>query len=163
MMKFAETTAPPKMKNKNVKIVSLVFAGLLIVMVVGQLYAFEEFVPLLVSFDLGGGQPRATLIASLLVTAEVFALPFLLRMYVSPLFRVMSMGMGWLAAAIWLFITVSVVSRVNAVQDAGFLGGAITVPFGWWSVLFAVVLAFFAGWVSWGMWPRLPKRAHGKK
>ncbi len=157
MLRFATTTPPTKLKNRDVMIVSLVLAGLLAIMAVSQLYAFEDFTPLLISFGLGGGAPQATLIASLLVTAEVFALPFLLRMYLSPLFRIVSMAMGWLVAGIWLFITISIATSVNSVKDVGFLGTAVEVPFGWWSILFALILALLSGWASWGMWPKIPK------
>ena len=155
MMILAEPTAPRKPKNKVVEYGALAFAGLLVVMVVAQLFKFEEMVPLVESFNLGGGEARATLIVSVLVAAEVFALPFLLRMYVSPLMRIMSMVLGWIVAAIWLYLMIGVAMTVHAVSDSGFLGTAVTVPFGWWSVGFALVLTGLAAWISWGQWPSL--------
>lgn len=163
MVTFARTTPPPKVKNSKTPFVALALAGLCIVMAVGQLYAFEEFVPLLTSFGLGGGEARATVIASLLVTGEVFALPFLLRMHVSPLMRIVSMVAGWLVSITWIYITVSVALSVNAVNDAGFLGGALALPFGWWSVAYVVLLALLTAWVSWKMWPSLRIRARLQK
>jgi glucan phosphoethanolaminetransferase (alkaline phosphatase superfamily) len=147
-MKFARTTPPPRINGKYGNAVSLTVAGLFVLMAVSQLYAFEDFVPLITSFGLGGGEARATIIASVLVAAEVLALPYLLRMHLSPLFRIFSMVLGWIVAVLWLFIAVSVYLSVNNVQDAGFLGTAITVPFGWWSVLYALALCILVAWVS---------------
>ncbi len=153
MIQFAQTTNPPKPKNSATSVVALIYAVLLIVMVVGQLFSFEKFIPMIESFGLGGGEPRATLIASGLVVAGVFALPFLLRMYVSPAMRIVSMVMGWLVAGAWLYITASITTTYNSVSNVGFTGGVLPTPLGWWSVAFAIMLVAIAAYVSWGLWP----------
>ncbi|WP_432713381.1 hypothetical protein [Pedobacter sp.] len=163
MTKLAEPTVPPKPKTPAVQYGALLLAGLLTVMVVAQLFKFEEMIPLVESFGLGGGESQATILVSVLVIAQVFALPFLLRMYVSPLMRVTSMVLGWVAATLWLYMMVGVYMTVNAVGDSGFLGTTVTVPFGWWSVAFAVLLVGLAGWASWGMWPTLTRPARATK
>lgn len=157
-MIFTETTLPPAAKNRMIEYAALVYAAILVVMVVAQLFKFEEFVPLIASFGLGGGEPRAMVIASVLVIAEVFALPFLLRMYLSPLMRTVSMALGWAVAGLWLYLMVGLSLTVNAVGDSGFLGTALTVSFGWWSVVLTIFLAALAIWVSWGMWPLAKNR-----
>lgn len=153
MVKLAETTQAPTPKTRAAWIAALIYAGILVVMAVAQLFKFEEFLILVKSFGLTGGDPMAVAIVSILVTAEVAALPFLLRMYLSPLMRIVSMLLGWVVAGIWLYLMVALSFSVNAVSDSGFLGTALEVPFGWWSVVFALGLAVLTGVASWGMWP----------
>lgn len=153
MRLLAQTSLPVKPKNQSIQIASLALAGILIVMVVSQLFAFEDFVPLIYHFGLFGGQPEAKILASFLVTAEVFALPFLLRMYVNPLMRVVSMVLGWFVAGLWFYMTIVATGGGKMLNDSGFLGTAVTVPVGWWSVVFAMGLVALTAWVSWGLWP----------
>lgn len=155
---FAETTAPPKPKSKNIVPVSFIAVGLLVLMAVGQLFEFENFIPLIQSFGFGGGKGMATLIAGLIVVSEVLALPFLLRMHLSPLFRIFSMVMGWLAAGLWIWIALYLNVTTNAVSNVGFIGTKIDLPVGLWAVCYALSLGVLLAWVSWGLWPKAPIR-----
>ena len=163
MIRFAQTTPPRQAKTNYARYVALVYAGMLVGMAVAQLFEYEDFVPLLQSFGLAGGESAAMVCAGVIVIAEVFALPFLLRMYVSPLMRVLSMVLGWLVAAIWTYILVVLTFSVNAVTDTGMLGTAVTVPSGWWNLGYAVVLIVLAGWSSWGLWPGTLRTKPSKK
>lgn len=158
MTKFATVTPSPNMKSQSVRYVALAYAAVLVVMAVAQLFKFEEFVPILASFGLGGGERTAQILASVLVVAEVFALPYLLRIYVSPLFRIVSMLLGWLVVLLWAYLILTVLGSVNAVTDAGFLGTAIEVPFGWWNIIIVFLMALLMAIATWGMSPELPGR-----
>ncbi len=153
MIKFATAQKSAKPRGKYADFILYGYAVILVVMAVAQLYAFEDFVPLLDSFGFTIAQAHAYILAAALVTSEVFALPFLLKMYVSPLFRVTSMVLAWLAPLLWVYIISAVFASVNAVQDAGFLGGAVTVPFGWWCLVFAYGMVGLAAWSTWSLWP----------
>ena len=163
MTKFAAVTPSPKMKSHYVRYVALAYAVVLVIMAVSQLFKFEEFFPLLASFGLGGGERTAQILASVLVVAEVFALPYLLRMYLSPLFRIVSMLLGWLVVLLWAYLILTVLGSVNSVTDAGYLGTAIEVPFGWWNVLYVVLLGGLMAVATWGMTPYFPKKQSPKK
>lgn len=93
-------------------------AGLFTVLAVVHLFKFEDSVNLVLS--------------ALLVASEVFALPFLLRMPLSPLFRWFSMLCGWVAVMIWLYLTAKI-------------GGLIFIA--------SIALAIIIGLTSWGLWP----------
>lgn len=150
---FVKATTPPALKTERVKQISLLYAVILVVMAVAQLYTFDTFVELVADFNLPLGGALAFIVAPLLVVFEVFALPFLLRMKLSPAFRVLSMASGWFAALIWLAVTLWLVTTHQAVETVGFLGTVGTLAPGWWAVLVSAALGILALWASWGMWP----------
>ncbi len=147
-------------KTHNVKQIALLYAFILVLMVVGQLFSFEKFIPLVESFWIPGGHGTATLVACVIVVGEVFALPFLLRMRLSPLMRVFSMACGWIVALLWLKLTFWAVLGTNSIDNVGLFGASLRLPVGWWAVLFSLALCILSAWASWGMWP-LP--GHTKK
>lgn len=148
-----KVTPALKPKSKESAQVALFYAVLLIVMSLAQLFTFEEFIELVPSFNLPLSGALPYLIAPLVVTAQVFALPFLLRMAVSPAFRWFSMGMGWLVAVIWLGISMWVVGTHQPVETIGFAGTVIDLLPGWWAVCISIAFGILAAWSSWGLWP----------
>ena len=150
---FVKAIPAPTAKTKRVIQISLLFAVLLVIMAVAQLFTYEEFIPLIASYNLPLGETATYLIVPLLIVCEVFALPFLLRMSLSPAFRFVSMLCGWLVAAGWFLITLWVVSTAQPVETIGFIGTVGMLIPGWWAVLFSFSLGILATWASWGMWP----------
>jgi len=150
---LVQTTVAPAVKTKNVSKIAIVYAVILVGMVVTQLFTFDEFLKLLSVFDLPGGVRYAHFIGAFLVTAEVLALPFLLRMQLSPAFRVVSMILGWAVALIWTKLTVWLLIQDSYINNVGFLGTVVNLILGWWAVFFSIALGILAGWSSWGMWP----------
>ena len=153
MRLFHAATRAGKPESERAAQAALLFAVLLIIMAVGQLYEFEKFIPLIEGFGVVGGHQGAILIAGLIVVAEVLALPFLLRMQVSPLMRVVSMSLGWLAVALWIVITIWLSFTVNAVTNVGLFGTKVDIPAGWWAVCYVAALGILAVWSAWGLWP----------
>jgi len=80
-----------------------------------------------------------------------------LSMDLSPLMRVVSMVMCWIAAAAWIKMSLWLMLTTNAVHNIGLLGTKVSLMPGWWAVFFGIALGILAAWASWGMWP-LPKR-----
>ena len=156
---FAKATPPPQPKTKNIVGVSYLATGFVTVMVVAQLFTFENFPALITSLWLPGGEATAKILAAVIVSLEVLALPFLLCMTLSPLFRVVSMVFGWLVAAIWIFLSLWENLMVNSISASGIFGTTIPLPVGWWNVLLSVALGILIAWACWGMWPR----EHAKK
>lgn len=155
---FVDAVAAPAARTKNTTIIARFYAVVLVIMAVGQLYGFEKFIPLIEQFGLPGGHGTAVLVAGLLVTAEVFAVPFLLRMRLSPLMRIMSMVLGWLVAILWTKLSLWVVMTGATVDTIGFLGTSIALPIGWWVVCYGAALIVLAAWTSWGLWPLRKRR-----
>lgn len=162
-MKFALSEPANEPRVQTAPQVALLFASILIMMVLAQLFEFENFVPLLERFELPGGFGMAVLVAGVIVVSEVFALPFLLRMRLSPLMRIASMICGWVAVTLWLLLTVWLNLTLPGVETVGFLGTRIELPVGWWAVAFASALGVLCAWVSWGLWPTYGPRTHRKK
>lgn len=153
MSVFVRATPAPRAKTDNIKTISLLVAGVFIVLAVAQLFTFERFATVLSGMWLPGGSVYSSIYAALIVIVEVFTVPYLLGMALSPLMRVMSMVLGWLAVVIWfvLFLWQNLSSSV--IVDSGILGGTVHVPVGWWSIFVMIGLGILVGWVSWGMWP----------
>jgi hypothetical protein len=150
---FAQATDAIKPKTKNIYTLAMLYAVILVAFAVSQLFTFEAFNTLLVSFWLPGGARSAHVLAAMIVITEVFALPFLLRMRTSVAMRIVSMVCGWLVAVIWLFLTLWIILSINALSNVGFLGDIVHLTPGWWAVFCSSALGILAGWVSWGMWP----------
>lgn len=151
--KFAAAEPAGKPKSDNVPKIARLLAAALLVMALLQLFGFEKFVPLIEGFGLPGGDGTAALVAGLLVVTEVFALPFLLRMRLSPLMRLLSMMCGWLAVVGWLKLVVWVNIVKPETDNLGLLGASVDLPSGWWALFFIIALGILAAWASWGMWP----------
>lgn len=146
-------------KTDTVKQIALIYAALLVIMSVTQLFTFEDFLALIPQYHLPINTALETALAPVLVAAEVFAIPFLLRMALSPAFRWFSMFLGWLVAALWLAITLWIVTTAQSVATTGFTGTVGMFPPGWWAVCMSVAFVLLATWASWGMWPpRLSKK-----
>jgi hypothetical protein len=152
-MKQVKVTVAPTPRTENSKTVALLLAGLLAIMVLLQLFSFEKFIPLLESYGLPGGHGTATLVAGVLVVTEVFALPFLLQMPMSRLMRIVSMVCGWLAVSLWLKLSLWANLTTNSIDNVGFFGTSVSLPIGWWAVLFTAALGVLVIWSAWGLWP----------
>ena len=150
---FATVTKAPISKTKESQKIAILYAGILLVMAVAQLFTFEEFLVLVTSFNLPGGVLFAHGITAILVVAEVFALPFLLRMPLSAAFRWVSMVLGLLASLVWVFLSVWVVATAQGVANIGFLGTAIDITPGLWAVFVSFSFVILAIWTAWGLWP----------
>lgn len=151
---FVTATDPPQPKTKNVRKISLLLAGILLAMVVAQLFSFEKFPNVIADMHLPGGEVFAKLRAALIVTFEVFALPFLLGMRLSPAMRIVSMVAGWAVVMGWLAAAILMDKTVNS----GLLGATVPLASGWWMIFFVVGLGVLVAWSAWGMWPLKPSR-----
>ena len=150
---FVTSTAAPKPLTSTSTKVALTYAAVLVVMAVAQLFTFDEFLPFIQSIGLPFGDGTVYLLGPLIVLSEVFALPFLLRMWLSPAFRYVSMFLGWLVPALWLCVSLWIVQANSPVTTVGFLGTAVDLMPGWWAVFISLALGVLAAWSSWGLWP----------
>lgn len=150
---FTKTTTAKPVKTPDAQKIVYVYAFVLVIFVVCQLFTYDDFVRLTESFWLPGGLPVAHFLSCLIVIGELFAIPFLLRMRLSQLMRVISMVLGWLVLIIWLFLTLWVNLTINSISNIGFLGTLVDLTPGWWAVYISVAMCLLAIWSSWGLWP----------
>jgi hypothetical protein len=160
MSLFVQSTRATVPRSKNIWYASVSLAVMFTVLAVAQLYSFEEYPRVIASMGLHGGRPMADVYAALLVTGEVIAIPFLLRMRLSPAMRVVSMVAGWLVVAGWLKIAIFLNVTTNAVTNAGVLGATVPLSAGWWMIGVFVLMGSMVAWVSWEMWPFARHEAH---
>jgi hypothetical protein len=132
----------------------MLVAAIYIVMVLAQLFSFTRFSDVIYTMWLPTvDSATASLLAALVVIAEVFMMPFLLGMVLSPAMRALSMSLGWLVTIWWIVTLVRQNVMGVALDSSGLLGATVAVPSGWWSVLFMLGVAVLVAWVSWGQWP----------
>ncbi len=153
-MSILATAYPAKKARTNdAKRVAWVYAAILALMAIGQLVGFSQFVLVIDSYWLPGGMPFAAFLAGFLIVAELLSVFFLLRLKLSPAFRVFSMGLSWLVPVVWVVLTVRAIAAVTSLTNVGFLGGSIQIIPGWWAVFVSVALVILSAWATWGLWP----------
>ena len=150
---FIQPTVALKPKSPLAEKIAILLAGVFVLLAVGQLFSFEDFPMVIDAWRLPGvGAGLAVLLAAIVVVLEVLAIPFLLRMHLSPAMRLASMAAGWLAGLWWLLATIWQ-SATGAVANVGLLGATLQLPSGWWSVFFMTAIGVLIAWASWGLWP----------
>lgn len=152
MSKVSSATRP---KTANIRSIALLYAGVLLVFAVTQMFSFSYFQTLIESFWLPGGRPAAYLLVDIIVMAEVLALLFLLQIKISTSIRIVSMVLCWIVPTIWVALSLWALLTINVVSNIGFLGTVVTLMPGWWTVFFSLALAVLSSWASWGMWPTI--------
>lgn len=161
---FVKATPATVPKSKNAATISTFLAVILVVMAVTQLLTYDKFVTLLGSYMLPFDLIGTGILAAVIIFMELLALPFLLRLHLSPAMRVVSMVAGWLVIGIWFVLEIwfnhPFILRIGMVPatNAGLLGSTVPLTLGWWTVLFVVALGVLAAWSAWGMWPRWRRR-----
>ena len=158
MSLFVHAIPPTTPKTKNVTQISLLLAGILALFALTQLLTLSAFTRLVESFWLPGGVRLAHFLTASIIITEVLALPFLLRIRLSPAMRQLSMVCGWVVALTWLVVSLWLMLTVNAIHNIGFIGVAVDLQPGWWAVLFSISIAILSAWASWGMWPMRMKK-----
>lgn len=126
-MVLAKALAAPTPRSKTAVRVAWVYAAILVIMLIGQLFAFEKFIPLIQDYWLPGGYGTAVLIACCIAVAEVFALPYLLRMPLSPLMRECSRVLSVIVPTTWVVLAVHYFAAGGVLENAGILGAKVTI------------------------------------
>ena len=151
---FVHAVDAPPSRTETSKQIAVFLAGSMTVMSVAQLYSLEEFIEVAQTFALPFGQVFAAAFVPIIISLEVFSLPFLLRMRLSSAMRWCSMAFGWVAVAAWLFVSLWLaIVYPEGVETVGFLGGLATIQPGWWAVYVSGALCILSAWASWGLWP----------
>lgn len=148
-----QPTVASKPRTPESAKIAILYAAILTIMAVAQLFSFEDFLVYMHSLALPLPSELAYLVAPLLIVCEVFALPFLLRMSLSPAFRFLSMVLSWLAAGIWIYLTIWIVASAAPVSTIGFLGTVVDLTPGYWAIFISLSFGILAAWSGWGLWP----------
>jgi hypothetical protein len=150
---FQKAIPAKKPRTTNSQKIAYAYAAVLVILILSQLFTFDDFIRLIESFWLPGGMSGAHLLGSSIIACELLALPFLLRIDLSRLMRIICMVLSWLVPLIWFGLSLWVNLTVNAISNIGFLGSLVQLAPGWWAVLVCVALGILSAWASWGLWP----------
>lgn len=142
-----------KSKGVRLQIFRFVYAFIIVVLVFCQLFSFDHFLILIESFWLPGGDLFARFIGGLIVVSEVFALPYLLKMNLSPFLCRISRILSLAVPIIWLALVMWLNSTINAISNVGFFGTVLEFTPGWCALIFSLCLGLLAIFSSWNTSP----------
>ena len=155
---FVKAYNPPAPRTKESGYAAILYAALLTGMVAAQLFTFEEFLVLFQGMFARIGEPFGMLLATGIVIAEVFALPFLLRIPLSTAFRWVSLTLSVFVSVAWLGVSLWGVVIKPSVESAGLIGTLDPLGPGLWAVSLSIALCMLAAWSLWGLWPLHTKK-----
>lgn len=139
MITFAKSTKPPE-ASQRYQVISYGLGLVATGMAVAQMVSFEEFVAALRDYHLTGERGTVAL-AILLISLEVFSVPFLFRLWLSPLARLFSALFATLLPCVWTAMVFVGLMGGAQVPNAGLLGGFLTLQ------LSGLVLALVVAWM----------------
>ena len=138
-----KATDPPKLKTPYAGKVLWALAGVMFVMVLLHLVRIDKLIPV-VSETLG--ESGATWFVAIMVIIEVFSLPYLLRMKVSPGFRIVSglwvivVPLAWTCFTIW---------ALGDGHSTGQFSSYLSTPASWWLVVLNLAWLGASYWALW--------------
>ncbi len=126
-MNVIKATKPKAVRSTQALILLYVVALGVIAMAVAQMVSFEGFVQAIRSYQVAGLRGSIAL-SVLLITLEVFSVPFLLRLWLSPAARFVSALFVLAAPVLWTVLTVSVLVRGVDAPNYGYYGSFVPGP-----------------------------------
>jgi hypothetical protein len=115
---------------------ALVAAVMITVMLLAQLFEYEDFIVILGALLPVNDAASVKVIAALIIVTELLALPFLLNMYLSKLMRVLSAVMAMGVATFWLF---TALTNAHA-NNSGMFSTTIELQGGLVAAMWALIL-----------------------
>lgn len=122
-------------------------------MAVAQMVSFEEFVRALEGYKFAG-ETGSVALAIALIALEIFSVPFLFRLTMSPLARMFSALFTVLLPCVWVVLLASVLLRDVSVANAGLFGGFMEVQ------VSALILTLAVAWMTVVGWSFGPLGGH---
>lgn len=160
MTKWPVAEKAPRARRAYSPYIAYIYVVALVSMVVPQLFAYEDFPNTLTGYGINLGW--ATLFAGLIVFSEIFAIPFLLRMRLSPLFRWFSLICSGLVPLLWAILLLVRSCSAEATTNAAVFGSKLPVDFGLWVFLWVVFLSILFAWSGEGLAPDSVKKSRKK-
>jgi hypothetical protein len=142
---FPKAVKPPKLVKPYGPVLGYVAAGVLALFAIIHLFRIDTLVSI-INTALPGGTGAAGTFVVVIVLAEVFALPFMLRIKLSPLAHICSGFFAVLAPLMWTLLAIWSLSGDFSIGE---LGGFIHVPAVWYVIVLNFIwlgFNFFALW-----------------
>lgn len=151
VMKYSlpSSTPAPKLRHPKGEYMGWVSAIVIMFFAVVHLFRIDTFVPeLQMVFGFNRVVVPLLIIASLIVCAEVFALPFLFRMRLSPLARYISGAFSVLVPLFWLLVSIWTLNQgISTAQ----LGEFVSLPSTWLLIIVNTIWLIFACLTIWAL------------
>lgn len=150
---FATATPPTPLKKKQTMYAAWIMAAVFAAFAVLHLFRIDTFVPLLDQI-FPGGRTAAGWIAVGIVSMEVFALPFLMRMSLSPLARTMGaiftilVPLFWLLVSIWTYGTTLSTAQLGEFRELTSSWLLIILNVAWLAYAYALVSVLQPSWLK---------------
>lgn len=132
--------------------IAVIYAAVLVVLAVAQLFSFEEFTKILPPLLISLGGVTAAAAAPVIVALEVGSIPFLLRMSLSTAFRWLCLLCSWLVPFFWLALSLGNLMGGGNDLSVGLLGDIIAVK-GWVALAASLILALLSALATYSLWP----------
>lgn len=123
-MRKIYATKPPSLKNKNIYPAALLYACVIIICSLGQLFRFDKVLVAAASHPLVSVQVDI-LFWCILAIVQIFSLVYLLRVKVSPLMRYVGFVCSVLVPIFWLVVVIWRLS-VGSGVDVGVFGAEVS-------------------------------------
>lgn len=140
MIVLPKAVNPPKLVKPYAILLGRIAAAILVVMALVQLFRIDTFLPIL-DKNLPGGSGWAGIFGVFIILSEVFAIPFALRMKLSPLAHLKSGALVVLAPLWWFLIDIW---TLGLTDNTGQLGKFVAVPGTVWVLLLNLVWVVFS-------------------
>lgn len=111
-----------------------------VVVAVSQLFAFEEYPDIIVSYGIPILSQFSVFVAIIVVLAEITAVPLLIGMKLSRKLKLVSLIASWLVLVYWLKVGLWQSITTEYIPNAGLFGAKVLLPQGWWLVCFIMAL-----------------------
>jgi hypothetical protein len=121
VIKLPKPTPPPEVLNHNLLLVPYLYVVSLIFLAVWQLIMFPGFMEYIAGYFGGKATALSITTAILLVSLEVFAAPFLMRLRLSPLARMCSAICALLVPIMWSAVTMGMQQITSPYVVANFV------------------------------------------
>lgn len=138
-----QVTHAPQPRKPYVSMIAWILAGVMVAMLLLHLVRIDTLIPVIAGIV---PATAAAWFVTLIVIIELLALPYLLRIKLSPLFRVISGALVVAAPLIWLCFTIW---AYGAESSTGQFSSYVQTPGSWW--LIVLNMAWLAGsyWLLW--------------
>lgn len=150
--------APPLRKPFGM-LLGLVNAAIFTIFALIHLFRIDTFIPE-INYSLPGGYEIAKIIGVLIIVAEIFALPFLLRMSLSPLARFLSGFLVVITPLAWLLISIwNYGFTVSTAQ----LGAFYALPSSLALIVANIIWLLFSVYTLWALGYDTPQKLRKKR
>lgn len=144
---FPKAVHPPKLVKSYGRVLGYIAAAMFVVMALVHMFRIDTLVPIIDKVMPRGLVTAGTFVV-VIVLAEVFAIPFLLRLKLSPLAHLFSGFLTILAPLMWSLLTIW---TYGLNLSTGQLGEFVSLPTTWWLITVNLVWLTFNFFVLWAL------------